>query len=232
MQAGFGDAWSAHPHGTQNAFGSAGSRPWDKEGVPGHSDPEISGEPGLQKNFSDPSDLSLVWNKEGAAAPHGPLPWIQQCLGKHMPWRNSWLLTNNISNINLTFQIALYLPDPHGQRNGIVIHLEIDKGDSFIKPVVCFRLSKVRKLRSSLIYSRSGRAYLHKTKNGKEERKKERKKERKRNWTTLFETNKQAKKITQSFKQSQAKIVQNQDSPRLEISTVISLIITQFTVFF
>lgn len=27
---------------------------------PGHSDPEISGEPGLQKIFSDPSDLSLV----------------------------------------------------------------------------------------------------------------------------------------------------------------------------
>ena len=159
--------------------------------------------------FSDPSDLSLVWNKEGAAAPHGPLPWIQQCLGKHMPWRVSWLLTN-ISNTNLTFHIALYLPDPHSQRNGILIRLEIDIGDSLIKPVVCFRLSKVRKLRSSLIYSGSGRAYLHRTKNGK--------KERKRNWTTLFKTNKQTnkqKKITLSFKQRPG---QNSSEPRLAMA--------------
>ena len=190
MQAGFGNAWSAHPHGTQTAFDIAGCRPWDKEGA-GSFRPWDKRGARSPKNFSDPSDLSLVWNKEGAAAPHGPLPWIQQCLGKHMPWRVSWLLTNNISNINLTFQIALYLPDPHGQRNGIVIHLEIDKGDSFIKPVVCFRLSKVRKLRSSLIYSRSGRAYLHKTKNGKEERKKERKKENGIELLYLKQTSKQ-----------------------------------------
>ena len=161
MQAGFGDAWSAHPHGTQNAFDIAGSRPWDKEGAPGHSDPVVSG--GCAPAGSSPGSTNA---------------WVSTCLDES-------------HNINLTFQIVLYLPDPHGQRNGIVIHLEIDKGDSFIKPVVCFRLSKVRKLRSSLIYSRSGRAYLHKTKNGKEERKKERKKENGIELLYLKQTSKQ-----------------------------------------
>ncbi|KAM7435153.1 hypothetical protein ABFA07_014882 [Porites harrisoni] len=57
------------------------------------------------------------------------------------------------------------MKDPHGQRNGIVIYLEIDKGDSFIKPVVCFRLSKTatffRIYISSLYnYSRGNPVYL------------------------------------------------------------------------